>query len=69
MAWRWPRSSQIAVKKRARKRFILFISNEDMDDIIKIVKLLEDSEVLIDGVTEAVKHETKKQEVDFLLLY
>ena len=40
-----------------------------MDDIIKIVKLLEDSEVLIDGVTEAVKHETKKQEVDFLLLY
>ena len=35
----------------------LFISNEDMNDIIKIIKTLEDSSVLIDGVTETVKHE------------
>ena len=31
-----------------------------MNDIIKIVKSLEDSDVLIDGVTETVKHEIKK---------
>ena len=33
-----------------------------MNDIIKIIKSLEDSGVLIDGVTETVKHEIKKQE-------
>ena len=37
------------------------MSNEDMNDIIKIIKALEDSGVLIDGVTETVKHEIKKQ--------
>ena len=47
---------------RAGKGFTLFISNEDMNDIIKIIKSLEDSGVLIDGVTETVKHEIKKQE-------
>ena len=45
---------------RAGKGFTLFISNEDMNDIIKIIKSLEDSGVLIDGVTETVKHETTK---------
>ena len=44
----------------------MFISNEDMNDIIKIIKSLEDSGVLIDGVTETVKLETKKQEGWFL---
>ena len=52
------RSSKRAV--RAGKRFTLFILNEDINDIIKIIKSLEDSGVLIDGVTETVKHETKK---------
>ena len=33
-----------------------------MDDIIKIVMPLEDSGLLIDGATESVKQETKKQE-------
>ena len=45
---------------RAGKRFTLFISNEDMNDIIKFIKSLEDSGVVIDGVTETVKHEIKK---------
>ena len=39
--------------------------NEDVKDIIKITKTIEDSGVLIDGVTETVKHETKKQEYGF----
>ena len=51
---------------RAGKGFTLFISNEDINDIIRITKSLEDSGVLLDGVTEAVKHEKKKQEGGFL---
>ena len=41
---------------RAGKRLTLFISNEHMGDIIKIVKSLQDSGLLIDGATETVKH-------------
>ena len=37
-----------------------------MNDIIKIIKSLEDSVILIDGVTETVKHEIEKQEGGFL---
>ena len=51
---------------KAGKGFTLFISNEDMDDIIKIKKSLEDSGLLVDGATETVKHEIKKQEGGFL---
>ena len=36
-----------------------------MNGIIKIMKSLEDSTVLIDGVTETVKHEIKKKKADF----
>ena len=45
---------------RAGKEFTLFISNKDRNDIIKIIKSLEDSSVLIDGVTETVKGKIKK---------
>ena len=38
-----------------------------MNDIIKIVKSLEDSGEFIDGVTETVNHEIKKQEGGFLV--
>ena len=44
----------------AGRRFTLFISNEDMDDIIKIIESLEKSGLLIDGASETVKHEIKK---------
>ena len=37
-----------------------------MNNIIKIIKSLEDSGVLIDEVTETVKHEIKKQKGRFL---
>ena len=37
-----------------------------MTDIIKIIKLLEDLCVLIDGVTETVKREIKYQKGGFL---
>ena len=51
---------------RARKGFTLLISNEAMNDMIKIIKSLEDWGILIDGVTETVGHEIKKQEGRFL---
>ena len=37
-----------------------------MNDIIKIIKSLEDSGILNDGVTETVTHEIKKQKGGFL---
>ena len=45
-----------------------FILSEDMNDIIKIIKSLNDSGVLIDEVIETVKHEIKNNKVDFLEL-
>lgn len=42
------------------KGLTLFISNEDGDDIIKIIEAMEKLGLLIDGVTETGKHEIKK---------
>ena len=44
----------------------LIISNEEMNDVIKIVQALEDSYILLKGVTETVKIETKEQKGGFL---
>ena len=35
----------------------LFISNEDVNDLIKVKKSFEDLDVLFDTVSETVKHE------------
>ena len=43
----------------------LIISNDEMDDILKIVKSLEDSRVLLKGV----KMKLKNKEEDFLVCY
>ena len=51
---------------REGKGFTLFILNKDMDDIANIIKSLEVSGVLIDGVTERAKDKIKKQEGGFL---
>ena len=45
---------------RVEKGFTLFISNEDMDDIFKILESLKKLGLLIDSATETVKHKTKK---------
>ena len=44
----------------ARKGFNLFILNKDVNSVIGNKKSLEDLGVLIDKITEAVKHEIKK---------
>ena len=43
----------------------LIISNEEMNDIIKIVQALEDSNILLKRVTGTVKNETKEQKGGF----
>ena len=52
----------------AGKRIILVTSNEDRDDIDKMIKLLENSGVLLDGVSKTIKHEIKRQEGGFLVI-
>ena len=42
------------------------ISNDEMDDILKIVKFFEDSGVLLKGVRETIQHEAKEQRGGFL---
>ena len=44
----------------------LIISNEEMKDIIKIVQAYENSNILLKGVTKAVKNETREQKRVFL---
>ena len=44
----------------------LIISNDEIEDVIKIIKSLEDSGFLLKGVTETVQNEVKKQKVGFL---
>ena len=44
----------------------LIISNDEMDDILKIVKSLDDSGVLLKGVSETIQHEAKEQRGGFL---
>ena len=44
----------------------LTIANEKMEDIMKIVKSLEESRLLVKGMNETVNNETKEQKVQFL---
>ena len=46
----------------------LIISNDDMKDVLKMVKSLEDSGILLDRITETVKNEAKDQKGGFLLM-
>ena len=43
----------------------LIISNDEMDDILKIVKSLENSGLLLKGVSETIQHEAKEQRGGF----
>ena len=44
----------------------LIIEQEDMRDIMKIIKALENSGILLKGLSKAIKNETKKQRRVFL---
>ena len=47
---------------------LLIISNEEMNDIVKIVQALENSNILLKGVNKTTKNETKKQKGGFFYL-
>ena len=53
---------------RAGEGVTLAILNEDMNDIIRTIKLLENLGVLTDGVRETVKLDIEKQEGGFLAM-
>ena len=44
----------------------LIISNDEMKDILKIAKSLENSGLLLKGVSETIKNEAKEQKGGFL---
>ena len=44
----------------------LIISNDEMDDILKVVKSLENSGVFLKDVSETIQHEAKEQRGGFL---
>ena len=47
----------------------LIISNEEMNDITKIVQALEDSNILLKRVPKTIKKETKEQKRGFLSMF
>ena len=44
----------------------VIISNEEMNDILKIIKSLVESGLWINGVSESIENETKEQKGKFL---
>ena len=57
-----------AIKKKLHSSgtTTLIISYEEMNDIMKIVQSLEDSNILLKEVTKAIKNETKEQKGGFI---
>ena len=49
------------IQKKIHGATTLTISNEEMNDVMKIVQVLEDSNILFKGVTQTIKNETKKK--------
>ena len=52
---------------RAEKEFTWLIYHENMNATIKIKKSFEDLGVLIDCISETVKHEIKNKRMEFLM--
>ena len=65
-------AAALAIDARIRKKMhgsgttTLIISNEEMNDIMKIFRALEDSNIWLKGITKAVKNETREQRGGFL---
>ena len=53
-------------KKHDSGTTTLIISNEEMNDIMKIVQALEDSNILLKGITKTIRNETSEQKGGFL---
>ena len=58
-----------SIQKKIRDDGVkLVIEQEDMNNIIKIIEALENSGILLKGVTKAIENETKNEEEDFKYL-
>ena len=53
-------------KKHGSGTTTLIIANEEMDNIMKTVQALEDSNILLKAVTKTIKNEIKEQQGGFL---
>ena len=53
-------------KKHDSGNSTLITSNEEMNDTMKIIQALKNSNILIKGVTKTIKNETKEQKGEFL---
>ena len=69
----WQQHIQLFKKKKKKKygsgTTNLIISNEEIEDIMKIVKLLEESGLLIKRINETIKNKHKKKKADFSQYY
>ena len=43
----------------------LIISNENINDMMKIIRALEDCGILLKGTTKTIGNKTKEEKVDF----
>ena len=59
-------ASYAAIQKKFFVSEMTTFSNEDLNDIIKIIKSLEDSSLSIKSAAETVKNEVKEQKGGFL---
>ena len=59
---------QLFVRKCLNQVLILIFSNEEMNDIMKIIKSLEESSLLVKDVSETVKSEAKVGFLSMLLV-
>ena len=60
--------ADVTIQKKIYGSGTLIISSEEMEDIMKIVKSLEESRLLIKGVTETIKNDAKEQKGGFNLI-
>lgn len=67
-------NTDVAISKRhvdegskSRKKIALVMTNEDMDEVIKIIKSVEDSGLLTDEISEAVEIESKQGKGGYLV--
>ena len=56
-----------SIQKKMRGEGVkLVIEQKDMNDIMKIIEVLENSGILLKGVTKTIENETKEQRGGFL---
>ena len=57
---------EIKIKIYGSGTTTLIVSNKEMNDIMKIIQTLENSNILLKGVTKTIKNKTKEQKGGFL---